>query len=66
MWPLMSKDAFARCRASKTVPNGLTNKVFTRIYGDQDWNQVAMIFGVIPGTVIISKWVSARVRQPVI
>lgn len=30
------------------------------------WNQVAMIFVVILGTVIISEWVSARVRQAVI
>jgi phosphonate transport system permease protein len=30
------------------------------------WNQVAMIFVVILGTVVISEWVSARVRQAVI
>lgn len=30
------------------------------------WNQVAMIFIVILGTVIVSEWVSARVRQAVI
>ncbi|TGN38800.1 phosphonate ABC transporter, permease protein PhnE [Marinobacter confluentis] len=30
------------------------------------WNQVAMIFVVILGTVIVSEWVSARVRQAVI
>lgn len=30
------------------------------------WNQVAMIFIVILGTVVISEWVSARVRQAVL
>lgn len=30
------------------------------------WNQVAMIFVVILGTVVISEWVSARVREAVL
>ncbi|WP_240473895.1 hypothetical protein [Salinivibrio socompensis] len=30
------------------------------------WNQVAMIFVVILATVLVSEWVSAKVRQAVI
>jgi phosphonate transport system permease protein len=30
------------------------------------WNQVTMIFIVIFGTVLVSEWVSARVRHAII